>query len=121
MKAQILAASLLSAVMLLNAQADNTKKNKRDRAEGAMTAGQQGESEKDIEITRKIRKALTDDANLSTYAKNVKVITRDGRVTLRGPVNSEEEKRSVEKFAVSFAGQANVSNQIEVVKKGKES
>jgi hyperosmotically inducible protein len=121
MQFRIVAASLVCSTMLMNAQADNTKRNKRDRDPGAVTADQQGESESDREMTRKIRQAVTDDGSLSTNAKNIKIVTRDGRVTLRGPVNSEDEKRKVEKFAVSVAGQANVTNQIEVVKKGKES
>ncbi len=120
MQSRTLAVAFLAAATLLNAQADNTERNKRDRAEGASTAGQRGESEADREITRKVRKALTDDENLSTYVKNVNEVTRDGRVTLKGLVNSEEEKRSLEKFAVSVAGQASLSSQIEVVKKGKE-
>lgn len=86
-----------------------------------MTADKQGGSEGDRELTRKIRKAVTDDKSLSTYARNVKIIAKGGKVTLRGPVNSEAEKRSVESLAAAAAGEANVTSEIEIVmKKGKE-
>ena len=101
-------------------QADNTKKNKRDQDPGAVTADQQMQNESDLEITRKIRKSLTDDKSLSTYAKNVKIISREGKVTLRGPVNTTEERMKVENFASSVAGLANITNQIEVMKDNKE-
>ena len=117
MSLQKLAASFVCGALLLCAQADNTKKNKRDRADSAVTADQQGQSEGDREITRKIRKALTDESTLSTYAKNVKIITKDGKVTLRGPVKTESEKSMVEKFAQTVAGDANVSSEIEIAKK----
>jgi osmotically-inducible protein OsmY len=72
--------------------ADNTKVNTRDRAKGAATADQQKENTTDREITQKIRRALMDDKTLSTYAHNVKVITQDGHVTLKGPVQTADEK-----------------------------
>lgn len=109
--------ALLLATSLSFAQADNTKKNKRDNAEHAVTADQQGQGEADLELTRKIRKSLTDEKSLSTYAKNIKVISRDGKVTLRGPVNSIDEKTKVESLAVTIAGAANVSNHLEITDK----
>jgi len=54
------------------------------------------------------------DKSLSTYAHNIKIITQDGKVTLKGPVRSEEEKASIESKAVAIAGQNNVTNQLEV-------
>lgn len=119
MKSMKFAATLLCAASLAFAQADNTKKNKRDRDDHAITADQQGGSESDRELTRKIRKAVTDDKSLSTYARNVKIITRGGKVTLRGPVNSAAEKRSVETLAAAAAGEANVTSEIEIAKKDK--
>jgi len=112
--------TILLGISLAYAQADNTKKNKRDRADHAVTADQQGQSEADLELTRKIRKALTDDSSLSTYAKNVKIISRNGKVVLRGPVNTAAEKTKVENFAATIAGAAKVTNEIEVVKHDKE-
>jgi hyperosmotically inducible periplasmic protein len=93
---------------------DNTKVNTRDRAKGAATADQQKENTNDREITQKIRRALMDDETLSTYAHNVKVITQDGRVTLKGPVRTAAEKRTVEAKATEVAGAGRVTNQISI-------
>jgi osmotically-inducible protein OsmY len=78
------------------------------------TADDQGMTEKDQEITRKIRKAVVDDETLSTSAHNVKIITQSGMVTLRGPVRSEAEKRSIETKAKTVAGDARVNNELTV-------
>jgi osmotically-inducible protein OsmY len=94
--------------------ADNTKVNKRDRAEGAATADQQKENTTDREITQRIRRALMDDKTLSTYAHNVKVITQDGHVTLKGPVQTADEKKTVEAKASEVAGDGHVTNQISI-------
>ncbi len=93
---------------------DNTAVNKRDRAKGAVTADQQKENRSDVEITADIRKALMDDKELSTYAHNVKIVTLHGKVTLKGPVRSEEEKKAIEAKATQVAGAGNVSNSISV-------
>jgi hyperosmotically inducible periplasmic protein len=93
---------------------DNTKNNKRDRDAGSPTAGQQKMNPADREITKKIRMAIHDDNSLSTYAHNIKIITQDGRVTLKGPVRTEEEKSSIEAKATSVAGKGNVTNQLEI-------
>lgn len=105
----------LTAVMSFAQQPDNTKKNERDRQEGAITAGQQKETEADRELTRKIRKSVVDAEGMSTYAKNVKIISIDGKVTLRGPVNTDDEKQKIEAFAKAAAGDANVTNELEVM------
>ncbi len=94
--------------------ADNTKVNKRDRNKGELTAGQQSNGKADRELTRKIRQALVKDKDLSTYAHNIKVITNNGAVTLKGPVRSDDEKRAVEAKAVEAAGGASITNQLEV-------
>jgi hyperosmotically inducible periplasmic protein len=90
---------------------DNTKTNK-DQA--GPTADQQKTNPSDQAVTQKIRKAIHEDQSLSSYAHNIKVITQDGKVTLRGPVRSEEEKSNLEAKAVSVAGQENVTNQLDV-------
>ena len=90
---------------------DNTKTNK-DQV--GPTADQQKMNPSDRAVTQKIRKAIHEDQSLSTYAHNIKVITQDGKVTLRGPVRSEEEKNKLEAKAVSIAGQENVTNQLDV-------
>lgn len=93
---------------------DNTKVNERDRAKTAKTADQAKNSASDRELMQKIRKSLMDDKDLSTYAHNVKVIATDGKVTLKGPVRSEEEKKSVEQKATEVAGAGNVTNQLTI-------
>ena len=90
---------------------DNTKKNKDQTAP---TADQQKVNPTDRVITQKIRKAVHDDTSLSTYAHNIKIITQDGKVTLRGPVRSEDEKNNLQAKAVTVAGQENVSKQLEI-------
>jgi hyperosmotically inducible protein len=90
---------------------DNTKQNK-DQTNP--TADQQKMNPSDRAITQKIRKAIHEDKSLSTYAHNIKIITQDGKVTLRGPVRSDDEKSNLEAKAASVAGQENVTNQLEV-------
>jgi osmotically-inducible protein OsmY len=88
--------------------------NKRDRAEGALTADQQKENATDRELAKKIRAALTDDDALSTYAKNVKVIVRNGKVTLKGPVRTAAEKTAVAAKAIELAGKDQVVNSLSI-------
>ena len=94
--------------------ADNTKINKRDSSPSEFTADQQGQTEEDIEITQKIRQAVVDDESLSINAQNVKIITIDGVVTLKGPVGSKEEKMVIEERAAQIAGKENVRNEIDI-------
>jgi hyperosmotically inducible periplasmic protein len=93
---------------------DNTKVNKRDRADGALTADQQKENPADRELAKKIRAALTDDDTLSTYAQNVKIIVRDGKVTLKGPVRTAAEKTAVATKAIEIAGKDHVTNSLSI-------
>ena len=93
---------------------DNTGRNVRDRDDATKTPGDQAENEADRTITQNVRKALTNDDSLSTDAKNVKVITSDGSVTLRGPVKSDKEKSEIENKAKQIAGVKKVDNQLEV-------
>jgi len=99
---------------------DNTKVNKRDRSKEAVTADQGKNNVNDRDIMQKIRKAIMDDKSLSTYAHNVKVVSQDGKVTLKGPVRSAEEKQTVEQKATDVAGAGNVTNEI-TVKPAKKS
>jgi len=91
--------------------ADNTKTNKDQIPP---TADQQKMNPSDRAITQQIRKAIHQDKAVSTYAHNIKIITQGGKVTLRGPVRSEDEKNSLEAKAISVAGQENVTNQLEI-------
>jgi hyperosmotically inducible protein len=92
-------------------QPDNSKNN-QDRS--SPTADQQKSNASDQAITRGIRKSIMSDKSLSTYAHNVKIITQNGKVTLRGPVRSDEEKANIESKAAVVAGQENVTSRIEV-------
>lgn len=114
----------LSTVFLVNIpgaclaqSADNTKINKRDQSPKELTAGQQGETKQDRQITQKIRRAIVEDKSLSTYAHNVKIITSGGMVTLKGPVRSEEEKMAVEEKAAQIAGSGKVKNEMDIAPK----
>ena len=125
-KINLLLAATLSAAVALGAppllqaaqdkaettKADNTKKNKEEN-KGA-TADQQKENKTDREITREIRRTVVKDKSLSVTAHNVKIITKDGHVTLKGPVKSEDEKKTVEKAAAAVVGKGKVSNELEV-------
>jgi osmotically-inducible protein OsmY len=93
---------------------DNTGRNVRDRGGATLTPGDQSESEADRTVTQQIRRAVVADDSLSTIAKNVKIITTDGVVTLRGPVQSPHEKAAIEAKARQFAGINQVDNQLEV-------
>ncbi len=95
--------------------ADNTGRNVRDRSSESVTAGDQSESESDRKITQNIRQAVVADDSMSTNAKNIKIITIDGAVTLRGPVKSEKEKADIGAKAEQVAGVKRVDNQLEIV------
>lgn len=109
------AAVMLAGPALVSAQQpDNTKVNKQDRQEGAPTADKAKNNKTDREMMQKVRKAIMDDKSLSTYAHNVKVIGKNGKLTLKGPVRSEEEKSSIVAKATEIAGAGNVDDQITV-------
>lgn len=115
---------LLSTLGLLWAQpgaqdqaADNTKVNQRDRKDSEATADNQKENSADRQLTQQIRKALVKDKSLSTYAHNVKVISQNGMVTLKGPVKSEEEKQAIEAKAAQIAGADKVTSELAVASK----
>jgi hyperosmotically inducible periplasmic protein len=92
---------------------DNTKTNARDKAP-TVTPIDQGNGQADIDTTQAIRKAVMGDEALSTNAKNVKIITNKGVITLRGPVNTEAEKKNVEAKALAAAGGNRVDDQIDI-------
>jgi hyperosmotically inducible protein len=111
-----LAVSSVAPPAALSAQApDNTKINKSDRDAGQPTADQQKENRSDREMAKKIRQSIMADKSLSSYAHNVKIISQNGTVTLKGPVKSDDEKTSVMSKAVAVAGSADkVTDQITV-------
>jgi osmotically-inducible protein OsmY len=97
-----------------NPAPDNSKNNQRDQNADRPTADQQRETDADRQLTRQIRQSIMEDKSLSTYAHNVKIITQDGQVTLRGPVRSKEEKRIVESKASEIAGDGKVTSELQV-------
>jgi osmotically-inducible protein OsmY len=94
--------------------ADNTGRNQRDRSGDTLTAGDQSNNETDRDLTRRIRRALTTNDQFSADAKNIKIITTEGKVTLRGPVESAQERQAIVSTAQSVAGNAQIDNQLEV-------
>jgi osmotically-inducible protein OsmY len=94
--------------------ADNTKTNQRDRSANEPTADRQKDNRSDRDITQQIRQSIVKDKSLSTYAHNVKVITQHGQVTLKGPVQSEDEKKAIETKAAEVAGESKVSSELNV-------
>ena len=112
----LFAGSVLAGPILQEQQPapDNTKANQGDASKNAETADQQKKNPADRETTKKIRSALVDDKSLSTYAHNIKIITTDGMVTLKGRVRSEEEKSAIEAKARQIAGDSNVTSNLTV-------
>ena len=116
----ILCSALLGAGTVAMAQEstpmapDNAAVNTRDRAPEAMTAGEQSNANGDVNLSRKIRRAVVKDGTLSTMAHNVKIVAVAGHVTLRGPVQTEQEKTVIGNKADAIAGAGNVDNQLDV-------
>jgi hyperosmotically inducible protein len=120
MKGIILALASLSVVSIAaladneKAKPDNTAINERDRSGETKTSGDQSNSSADLKTTQAIRQALMKDGELSMTAKNIKVITANGHVTLRGPVKTAQEKTKIDQLAKSVAGGAQIDNQLDV-------
>jgi hyperosmotically inducible periplasmic protein len=112
----LLAGSLVAGPVQQDQQPapDNTKTNQGDASKDAMTAQQQKMNPADRDMTKQIRASLMKDKSLSTYAHNIKIITQDGKVTLKGPVRSSDEKASIEAKAIEVAGAGNVTNQLTI-------
>jgi len=124
MKRNLLAIAYVSAFTLAalaaddkKTEPDNTATNERDRSGDTKTSGDQSNSSADLKITQAIRQALMKEPSLSTTAKNIKVITADGHVTLRGPVKTTQEKAKIDQLARSAAGGAQIDDQLEVTNK----
>jgi hyperosmotically inducible protein len=94
---------------------DNTEINKRDRNSGEATADKQKMNATDQDLTQKIRQSIMSDKSLSSYAHNIKIISQNGTVTLKGPVKSDDEKKNVMAKAVAVAGSADkVTDEVSV-------
>lgn len=114
-----LSAASAAALDLDQARPDPAKANEAERKPGQLTADDQSNRRSDLEVTQNIRQLIVDDKSLSTAAHNVKVITKRGKVTLKGPVSSQDEKTTIGTMAAQVVGASNVSNQL-TVKPAKE-
>jgi len=90
----------------------------QDKDPGQATADKQKQNQMDRDLTQKIRKSVEADKTLSVSAHNVKIISRDGTVTLRGSVKTEDEKKAIEDKATEIAGAGKVTNSIVVTPGG---
>jgi osmotically-inducible protein OsmY len=97
--------------------ADNTGRNERDKSGTTLTPGDQAENEADRTITQQIRQEVVKESALSMDGKNVKIITIDGVVTLRGPVQTAEERTEIGSVAKRVDGVKRVDNQLEIAAK----
>ena len=95
---------------------DNSDFNKGNPNVGILTSDQQSNSENDMQITAQIRREIMKQKNFSTYAQNVKIITTNGSVVLKGPVRSLFEQNSIMKFANSVVGASKVTNELTITK-----
>ena len=120
MRRTLLAVTVLSAFSLAalagneKVNPDNTATNERDRSGESKTSGDQSNSSADLKTTQAIRQALMKDGELSTTAKNIKIIAANGHVTLRGPVKTAQEKAKIDQLAKLAAGGAQIDNQLDV-------
>ena len=103
-----------TSALAQQSQPDNTKVNKQDQSASRVTPDKQSNEQSDLAITRDIRRAIVADKSLSTYAHNVKIVTKQGQVTIRGPVRTEQEKQSVDAKAAEVAGQGHVTSNVTV-------
>jgi hyperosmotically inducible protein len=88
--------------------------------DGQPTADQQKSNKGDRQLTQQIRKSVVGDKSLSVAAHNVKIISRDGMVTLRGTVKSDDEKKAIEDKATEIAGQGKVTSELTVSPSGSK-
>jgi osmotically-inducible protein OsmY len=113
----VLSGSLLIPSAIYAAQdhaPDNTAVNKQDRDTQQPTADQAKNNNSDRDLAKHIRRDVVHDKSLSSDGRNVKIIANRGKVTLRGPVRSENEKSVIEKYALKYAGDGNVTNDLTV-------
>jgi osmotically-inducible protein OsmY len=112
--AALLASPYLQTGNNQSSSADNTKVNKRDRTQSEPTADNAKNGTLDRELMRQIRRDVVADKSLSTYAHNVKIVAQGGKVTLKGVVHTEEEKKTIAELARKHAGESNVTDELSV-------
>src|ERR1700721_1948808 len=97
-----------------NTAPDNTAVNMRDRSSTEPTADQGQNNASDLATMQQVRKAVVSDKSLSTYAHNIKIVSQGGKVTLKGPVRSQQESDAIQAKATEVAGDGNVVNNLDV-------
>jgi osmotically-inducible protein OsmY len=107
------AIALMCSMAYVPAQGQEPDNSSQNKAQSS-TADDQPNTNADRLTTAKIRRAIIRDKSLSTYAHNVKIITHGGRVTLKGPVKSDQEKQQVFTDAMSVVSAENISNELTV-------
>ena len=110
----VFSGALLIAGVPIPQAPDNTAVNKADRDKATPTADQGKNNMSDLQLQKSIRRDVVKDKSLSTYAHNIKIIASHGKVTLRGPVHSEDEKKAIEEHAKKYVGEGNVTNDLTV-------
>lgn len=115
--AALLIGTASTAIFGQDAQTDNSKMNQSATNNTTQTAERQKNGKGDRELTAQIRRSIIGDKSLSTYAHNVKIIARNGMVTLKGPVRSDDEKAAIEKYATQAAGDGKVTDNLTVAPK----
>jgi osmotically-inducible protein OsmY len=113
----LFAGQFFSTLQVAQYAPDNTGHNERDQSGTTLTPEDQSTNKADVELTRRIREAVVADKSLSTNAHNVKIITVNGNVTLRGPVNNETERAKIVSTAQQIAGKENVKSHLEIAHK----
>ena len=93
---------------------DNTAVNRQDRDGNQPTADHASNKMSDRDMMKNIRHDVVADKSLSSYGHNVKIIASRGRVTLKGPVHTDDEKHAIEEHARRYAGDGNIDDQITV-------
>jgi len=110
----VLGLTLTTSLAFGDVKNDDTGVNRLDLVANELTSEQQSPAKTDVQITRQIRQGIIADKKLSIYAHNVKIITGEGRVTLRGPVRSWAEESKVVKVAQSVAGPYRVIDKLQI-------
>jgi hyperosmotically inducible periplasmic protein len=110
----VFAAVIALSITSFAQDADNTKKNERDRDAQNAKPTDQSNTPEDLQLVKSIRQAVVGEKSLTATAKNIKIITSGGKVTLRGPVNSAEEKSKIEAIATTAAGEGKVHSLLEI-------
>ncbi|MGZ8907019.1 MAG: BON domain-containing protein [Methylobacter sp.] len=106
-------AERITSTLAANSDLENTERNVRDSGDTTLTPEDQNESRGDRDITAAIRQSIVKDESLSVNAHNVKIITRNGVVTLRGPVENAAEKIKLQSITEKKPGVKQVDNQLE--------